>query len=232
MRFSLRPLAVERPLGPLRGHKLAYPLLSVDGRAAAFRGIWSSAQPVYRVRDSASCFWNNRHDPPIRRCGCGFYCLDSFDAARAMACEGRYRSTVILEVELSGRFIRYEQGYRYSDQRVLTVHLNRCECGRPASVLVDSGTGTTGWLQLEPSCSRCNVRKEAMSPSEFGTLLGDPAVVVAAESPAGGDPECPAPITPLPDNDTSASIGVLAAELALLQTRVDNLEAQLARRTG
>ncbi len=225
-----RPLPVEQPIGPLPGYKLAYPMLSGDGQGAAFKGIWSSIQQVYRVRDSADCFWNHHHAPPQRRCGCGFYCLHSLDAARAMACEGQYRSTVLLEVEVSGRFIRYEEGLRYSDQRVLAVHLNRCLCGRPASVLVDSGTGVTGWLQLQPCCLRCSGRKKTITPSRFAALLGHPAPVVTAATPPDGEPGDRVTDDPVvAGGEADSSLGVLAAEVALLQARVDTLQAQLSR---
>lgn len=231
MRFPFRrQLPVERPPGPLRGHKLAYPMLSGDGRAAGFRGVWSSAQPVYGVRDTAVCFWNHRHSPPERRCGCGFYCFHSSDAARAMACEGQYRSTVILDVDLFGRFIRYEEGFRYSDQRILAVHLNRCPCGRPATVLVDSGAGITGWLQLQPCCRRCSGSKQTITPARFGGLLGDRALIKADATPSDPEPEAwvrDAPVA-APEEDVS-SLSVLTAEIALLQARVDSLQAQLSR---
>jgi hypothetical protein len=225
-----RSLPVERPVGPLIGHKLAYPMLSADGRSAGFGGLWSSAQPVYRARDTAACFWNPRHSPPHRRCGCGFYCHDSLDAARAMACEERYRSTVILDVRVSGRFIRHEKGFRYSDQQVLAVHLNPCLCGRPASVLVDSGSGVTGWLRLQPSCLVCRGPKETLSLARFGALLGEPAVDVTGTFPVdgarwGGDPDRPAD----GDDRSGSSLSVLRAEITLLQARVDSLEAQLSR---
>jgi hypothetical protein len=196
-----RQLPVERPPGPLRGHKLAYPMLSGDGRTAGFRGVWSSAQPVYGVRDTAVCFWNDHHSPPERRCGCGFYCFHSPDAARAMACEGQYRSTVILEVDLFGRFIRYEEGFRYSDQRILAVHLNRCRGS-----------------------------KEIITPTRFGALLGDPALIKAEATPSDrrSGPGVPDTLATAPEEDVS-SLSVLTAEIALLQARVDSLQAQLSR---
>jgi hypothetical protein len=147
-----------------------------------------------------------------------------------MACEGRYRSTVILEVEVSGRFIRHEEGFRYSDQHVLAVHLNRCLCGRPASVLVDSGSGITGWLQLQPCCLQCSVPKETITASRFGALLGDSALVVTDPTPPQGDP--PAWFADAPAvaaGETASSLSLLAAEVALLQARVDSLQAQLSR---
>jgi hypothetical protein len=144
-----------------------------------------------------------------------------------MACEGQYRSTVILEVEVTGRFIRYEEGLRYSDQRVLAVHLSRCLCGRPASMLVDSGTGITGWLQLQPCCLRCNGAKVTITPAKFGALLGAPGLVMTDATPPDGEPPdwVPNPPAVAPD----ASLSVLTAEVALLQARVDSLQAQLAR---
>ncbi len=230
MRLSFRqPLPVERPPGPLRGHKLAYPMLSGDGTTAGFKGVWASAQPVYQVRDSAACFWNNRHTPPERRCGCGFYCFHSADAARAMSCESQYRSSVILDVEVSGRFIRYEEGFRYSEQRVLVVHLNRCPCGRPASVLVDSGSGITGWLQLQPCCLRCIGSRETLTPARFGALLGHPGLVVTNPTAPDGEQRSRVPDAPAVTADEAGSLSLLAAEVALLQARVDSLQAQLSR---
>jgi hypothetical protein len=233
MRLSFRPaLPVERPAGPLRGHKLAYPMLSGDGQMAGFKGVWASAQPIYQVRDSAACFWNTNHSPPERRCGCGFYCFHSSEAAHAMACESQYRSSVILDVEISGRFIRYEEGFRYSDQRVLAVHLNRCSCGRPAGVLVDSGSGTTGWLQLQPCCLRCIGPKESISPARFGALLGHPGLVVTDATTADDEPGDWLPDAPTPPaGEADPSLSLLAAEVALLQARVDSLQAQLSRLT-
>ena len=233
MRLSLRrPLPVERPPAPLRGHKLAYPMLSGDGQTAGFKGVWASAQPIYRVRDIAVCFWNNHHSPPERRCGCGFYCFNSADAARAMACESQYRSTVILEVEVSGRFIRYEEGLRYSNQRVLAVHLNRCPCGRPASVLVDSGSGVTGWLQLQPCCFRCIGPKETITPGRFAALLGEPGLMVSAtdapDREASSFSDFTGGLVPAA-GESGSSLSLLAAEVALLQARVDSLQAQLSR---
>lgn len=232
MAFGFRPsLPVERPGGPLHGYKLAYPMLSADGQAAGFGGIWSSGQAVYRLQDSAVCFWNHRHAPPKRRCSCGFYCLHAFEAARSMACEDEYRGTVILDVEVAGRFVRYEQGFRYSSQRVLAVRTTRCSCGRPASELVDSGTGTRGWIRLRPSCPLCRGPKEPITLARFGSLLGDPGLVAEPAWPRGGasstDRAAHAPLAE-GDEDRSA-LSLLTAEVALLQARVDSLQAQLAR---
>lgn len=147
-----------------------------------------------------------------------------------MACEGQYRSTVLLEVEVTGRFIRYEHGFRYSKQRVLAVHVNRCLCGRPATVFVDSGAGVTGWLQLQPCCLRCSAPKETITLAMFRTLLGDPSPHMVAAPPETSEPVgCAAGAA---DTEAARSLNILSAEVALLQARVDNLQAQVSRLTG
>ncbi|HET9075335.1 MAG TPA: hypothetical protein VFN68_00260 [Acidimicrobiales bacterium] len=227
-----RSLPVERPAGPLHGYKLAYPMLSADGGRSGFGGVWSSGQAVYGLSATAVCFWNGRHSPPKRRCTCGFYCLHTYDAALAMACDAQYRSTVIIEVAVAGRFIRYDDGFRYSSQRVLSARTHRCLCGSPATVLVDSGTGITGWRRLRPCCQRCSLHKETLTLPEFGDLLGDPTLAtVDARIASRPGPGLAAGTCPGPDGDTGSAVSVLTAEVALLQARVDSLQAQLSRLT-
>jgi hypothetical protein len=213
------------PDGPLHGYKLAHPMVSADGRTAGFGGIWSSIQAVYGVEGTATCFWNSRHCAPKRRCTCGFYCLHTLDSALAMACDGQYRSTLILEVAVTGRFVRYEDGFRYSGQRVLSARTHRCLCGNPAVHLVDSGSGITGWRRLRPCCSRCRTHKDALTLAGFGTLLGDPALITVGDAATMARPETEPP----DEQDPGTIISVLSAEVALLQARVDSLQAQLSR---
>ena len=227
-----KAIPVERPAGPLHGYKLGFPMLSADGEAAGFGGIWSSGQAVYRIEDTAVCFWSPRHSAPKRRCSCGFYCLHSLDAARAMACEEEYRSTVVLEVEVRGRFIRYEEGFRYSRQRILAVRTNRCLCGRPVDGFVDSGTGIRGWLRLRPCCHVCRAGRQPITLSAFAVLLGNGTGLTPAisrlESDWTGQP---------PDHadgdevEARSAVSVLTAEVALLQARVDALQAEVSRLT-
>lgn len=208
-------------------------MLSADRRVAAFGGIWSSGQAVYRLRDTAVCFWNQSHRPPKRRCSCGFYCLHSLEAAQAMACEQEYRSTVILMVEVTGRFIRYEEGFRYSSQRVTGLHTNRCGCGRPVTEFVDSGTGIRGWVRLRPCCHLCGSPKEPITLPQFASLLGDIRLLSPQVregellgTPASGGPG----VQPDPGRDSQLSL--LTAEVALLQARVDSLQAEVSRLRG
>lgn len=229
-------LPEERPTGPLHGYKLGYPMLSADRRTGAFGGIWLSGQAVYRLDDTAVCFWNHRHVPPKRRCSCGFYCVHSLETAEAMACEEGYRSTVLLEVEVKGRFIRYESGFRYSNQRVVGLRTTRCRCGRPVDHLTDSGSGIRGWVRLDPSCRLCVAGREALPLAAFAALVGDRSLFAGAGALStasdGGTGVTEYNLSDQPADDLRSAVGVLTAEIALLQARVDSLQAEVARLNG
>jgi hypothetical protein len=200
----------------LRGYKLAHPLLAADGEQAGFRGLSIGGFRVYGEVADASCLWSS-HPPPKRRCSCGFYCFHEMDAARAMACDTRYRAAVIIEVEATGRFIRYEEGLRFARQRVRTIRPGRCRCYRPAAVLVDSGTGVVGWRQLAPSCHHCAGWSPTITFSGFAAKVGERVSVILEDSEESAAPP---------------GLTVLAGEVALLQARLDELQLQLARLSG
>ncbi len=236
-----RSLPVEQPAGPLTGYKLAYPFVSADDRLAGFAGLSIGGQHVYGPVAEATCVWSRRHAPPKRTCSCGFYCFHSLAPARAMACETRYRPTVLLEVAVTGSYIRYQDGLRYGRQRVRGVLVGRCRCGRPATVLVDSGTGLSGWRQLEPSCPGCAGWSAALTFPAFAERLGGVVTVASDAEPevsqglAGGAPAGvlggagPAGALTAP---AEPSLTVVAAEVALLQARLDELQRQLAQLSG
>lgn len=235
-----RSLPVEQPPGPLTGYKLAYPFLSADDRSVGFAGLSIGGQHVYGPVAEAACVWSRRHTPPKRTCSCGFYCFHSPAPAHAMACETRYRPTVLLEVAVTGSFIRYQDGLRYGRQRVRAVRVGRCRCGRPATMLVDSGSGLAGWRQLEPTCTGCGGWSAALTFSVLAARLGGtvrvisdcepvPSEVEAVAAPAGPDPG-------VGQDELSGagqpSLTVVAAEVALLQARLDELQRQLAHLSG
>ena len=245
-----RSVPRERPDRPFTGFKLAHAVLSADGQRAGFTGLSIGARRVYGVSAEASCVWNRRHAPPIRRCGCGFYCLDSLAEANALSCATENRAAVLLEVVASGRFIRYERGLRYSRQRVRAVWLGACACGRPANGLVDAGTGVVGWRNLAAACPACYGERVCLTLQKFAALL-DASVCVRsglgadiaasaniatrADRSTGGDtgtgvdtampPDEPAGAGPI----AASAIAILTAEIALVQARVDNLQAQVDR---
>ena len=210
---------------PLPGFKLAYPMLSADGTATGFSGVTLGRAHVYRAIDDAICVHGSRHSCPSRWCDCGFYCFSEVGAARDLACEPDHRGAVLLEVAVSGHYRRYERGLRYARQRVRSVELGRCDCGRSAAVLVDSGAGSVGWRRLVPTCVGCARDRPVLTAETFGRLSGG-KVTVRTESGAGG----PAvPLTPLDAvaGNGAGAVAILGAELALLQARLDEVQQRL-----
>ena len=226
-----RRAAAERPDRPFTGFKLAHAVLaSGDGRAG-FAGLSMGAQRVYEVTAEASCIWTGRHDPPRRRCSCGFYCLNSLAEARALSCATENRDAVLLEVTASGRFIRYERGLRYSRQRVRAVRVGPCGCGRPARGLADAGRGLVGWRGLMPVCAGCGASRALITFGGFATRLGGQIPVTPDEGAAGwpGQAGEGLPDAGLPD---AAAIAALGAEMALVHARLDHLQARFNQLEG
>ena len=223
------PAKDERPARPFTGYKLAHAVLSADGATAGFAGLTLGAASVYGAVGDASCVWNRRHAPPRRWCGCGFYCLHDLADARSLACATENRSALILEVTASGRYIRYERGLRYSRQRVRAVLDAQCACGRPGAALADAGSGLIGWRHLAPVCDSCTAGRPALTLREFtarldgtvrvGTLLSSTPLALSVTRP-------PVP-RELPDGAGEPPIAVLAAEIALLHARLDDLQSRL-----
>lgn len=243
----------ERPGRPFTGFKLAYAVLSADGRQAGFGGLSIGAHLVYGRVAEATCGWNRRHAPPRRRCGCGFYCLHSLAEARGLACATEYRAAVLLEIAASGRFIRYERGLRYSRQRVLTVRAGPCGCGRPAAVLADAGRGIRGWRYLTPACAACAAGRHFQTFGGFARRLGGLVPVVpdtGAGDWAGSGNGAPVGHPAEAGNGAGAAgldgpgeqadagvngaavLAALSAEITLAHARLDHVQAQLSRLLG
>jgi hypothetical protein len=212
---------------PLPGFKLAYPMLSADGTATGFSGVTLGRAHVYRAIDDAICVHGSRHSCPSRWCDCGFYCFSDIGSARDLACEPDYRGAVLLEVAVSGRYRRYERGLRYARQRVRTVEFGRCDCGRPAVVLADSGTGSLGWRKLIPVCPTCAGDRPVLTADGFGKLSGGTVTVTAGSATTGPA----APLTTLVESEAAGAVAVLGAELALLQARLDEVQQRLDEMT-
>lgn len=264
----------ERLNAPLRGYKLAHPMVSADGASAGFGGVTLGRTTVYGSVADAECAQGGRHKSPSRWCDCGFYCLHTLNEARALACDPDYRYAVLLDVAASGRFLRYERGLRYARQRVSRVRVGRCACGHPATLFVETGAGSVGWRRLVAVCPACAGPRPGLPLATFSRLLGGVPVVrdetvqpydpvrpfdLSAE-PAGAAPSDGGPgvevgtgaqaggaVSVSPSGTSTAaggSIGraldqvadqelvpVLAAEIALLQARLDEVQRQLDRLT-
>ena len=228
-----RSVPDERPRYPFTGFKLAQAVLSADGQRSGFAGLSIGAGRVYRVTAEASCVWNRRHAPPRRRCGCGFYCLSTLAEARALSCATDNRTAVLLEVAASGHFIRYDRGLRYSRQRVRAVRVGPCRCSRPANGLVDVGSGLVGWRFLAGACAVCTADRPSITFGEFAACLDQPVPVgtdtgIGAYAGAMMMLSVRSPGEPTP----SSSVAVLMAEVALVQARLDDLQARAARFYG
>jgi hypothetical protein len=223
------PAKDERPDRPFTGYKLAHAVLSADGATAGFAGLTLGAASVYGAVGDASCVWNRRHAPPRRWCGCGFYCLHDLADARSLACATENRSALILEVTASGRYIRYERGLRYSRQRVRAVLDAQCACGRPGAALADAGSGLIGWRHLAPVCDSCTAGRPALTLREFTARLdGTVHVATLLSSTLPALSVTQPPVTrKLPDGAGEPPIAVLAAEIALLHARLDDLQSRL-----
>jgi hypothetical protein len=140
-------LPSRQQVDTIRAFKLAQ-LVAVDGRVK-FQGAGSRV--LYEGDDVASCEkdkvgWGGfsflgDHEVPDPRCTCGFYGVPHKHAKEVMA---DYQSGTFcrLEVELFGRVIKHERGYRAQRQRVLSVAvLRRCHTIGP----VQAQGGFTIW---------------------------------------------------------------------------------------
>lgn len=229
---SLR-LPRERPSRPFDGYKLAYPMLSVDSTRVGFSGVSLGRSQVYGPVAEGVCIQSPRHHPPVRYCDCGFYCFHSLGAAQSLACDPQYRSAVVLEVLASGRYVRYEEGLRYSRQRVRVMRVGRCECGRPAEVLIDAGTGQVGWRRLVGACALCAGWRPALTLAAFARLAGHGLRVAPDdEERTGARAAAMTPLAAYRDDgpaDPDRIVPLLTAEVALLQGRLDELQERLER---
>jgi len=194
-------------------------MLSADGTRIGFSGVTVGRGHVYRVVDDAVCVQGGRHNCPSRWCDCGFYCFHDVEAARDLACDPEHRDAVLLQVAASGRYRRYERGVRYARQRVRSVQIGRCGCGRAATGFADSGSGSVGWRRLVQSCAACVGTRPRLDLATFAQLAGSGVTVSGIAPP--GEPE-----------DSAGLVAVLSAEMSLLQARLDDLQARLESITG
>ncbi|MHB9862668.1 hypothetical protein [Streptomyces sp. YIM S03343] len=211
-----RRLPSERPVEPPTGYKVAFPLLFQDGGRAGFTGVSLGGALPYRVVADAACVYGRRHRAPSRWCDCGFHCVHDRAVAEGLLCTAEHRAAVLLEVSVLGAYIRFERGFRYARQRVRTVTVGACSCGRAAAALADAGWGRPGWRALGPVCAGCLRGRSSVSLASFARLAGNGVRVV------GGQAEESAP---------GEGLGVteLVAEAAFLQARLDWFQSQLGR---
>jgi hypothetical protein len=150
---------VARKLG-----RLALERGEVVVRPAFFRALGG----VYGAVAKAECPFGRGHDAPEPACTCGFYAVETDDELWRLGCDEP--DLAVLEVELSGRVIEHEHGYRASHQRVRAIRMHRrcSRCGRAAELLHRRRFGT-----LVPSCARCARRPVTLdeASASIGTTL-------------------------------------------------------------
>jgi hypothetical protein len=93
-----------------------FPIIGAGGRDTS----WSDAGKRWV---DASCHWvpsRGAHRPPDERCTCGFHAVKSIDAAWSVL-PGGGRDLVIGRVQLAGKVIEYEHGYRAERARIVEL---------------------------------------------------------------------------------------------------------------
>lgn len=145
-----RPLSAHLQLDPIVAHKVARIVKTGSGFSLAGAAY---AVPPYRMTDVARHLGPNWRSSPhaLETCTCGFYAVPSLRQALEVR---RWLSTAeaVLKVELYGKIVRHERGYRAEKQRVLEVTLwPLCRCNRAATSLWVSTVSPL----LIPMCRAC-----------------------------------------------------------------------------
>jgi hypothetical protein len=140
-------------------------------RPAFYRQLGAS----YGVVAQATCPLA-AHDAPEAECSCGFYAVA--DDAQLWRLGADEPELAVLDVELAGRVIEHDHGYRASDQRVTSVRFHGAcvRCGHRAEVF-----GQRHFGGLVPSCRRC--ARRVVDPTVVADALGVP-VGFTADEPA------------------------------------------------
>jgi hypothetical protein len=162
---------------PIKGRKFARLVRRGDGIAFLPAFFQANSAP-YRAASHATCELGEPHPAPDPRCTCGFYAVADDEQLWRLGTGDP--ELVVLDVDLSGRVIEHEHGYRASNQRVRQVSVpRRCvRCGREAQLLNKRMFGA-----VVPACTRCARRpltleeaSEALDvPVRFEGEVGTPA---------------------------------------------------------
>lgn len=159
---------------PIIARKFARLVRKGDGLAFLPAFFQANSAP-YSAAATASCELGEPHAAPDAQCTCGFYAVDNDDDLWRLG--GGDPELIVLDVELSGRVIEHEHGYRASDQRVRAVSIpRRCvRCGREAELLHKRMFGA-----VVPACPRC--ARNPLTLADASAALGVP---VGVEGEAG-----------------------------------------------
>lgn len=128
--------------------------------------------------DRAECHRGGDHTAPDLACTCGFYAVRERERV-----EDIYgHAYVLLDVELFGKVIVYEHGYRAERQRILSIGVRGCwYCNETPSHLV--GQAPTPWSRTDTTADLISVCTEHLplaganlifTTEEIGVVLGAP----------------------------------------------------------
>jgi hypothetical protein len=176
-------------LEPIRARKAAWVLITPDRTAGHFAGL--SVHLGYQADDLARCApdrcqGTEQHDPPHRDSSCGFHSAVHDPVSWLLP------DAVLLDVELFGRVIRHERGWRASRQRVLGAAFPRAcreyrhrEDGADLVTLPSRVLG--GWWTVGSRCQPCSQRLRTPTegrPITMGELAGILGTEVSWADPA------------------------------------------------
>lgn len=137
-----------------------------------------SATAFNLTADRAECHRGGDHTAPDLACTCGFYAVRERERV-----ENFYgQAYVLLDVELFGKVIVYEHGYRAERQRILSIGVRGCwYCNETPSHLV--GQAPTPWSRTDTTADLISVCAEHLplaganlifTTEEIGEVLGAP----------------------------------------------------------
>jgi hypothetical protein len=159
---------------PIPARKLARLGIEQD-RVVLRPAFYRQLGEAYGAVAQASCALAD-HEAPAADCSCGFYAVaDETQLWRLGADEPEL---AVLDVELAGRLIEHDHGYRASHQRVTAVRFHGVcvRCGQRAETFAHRRFGS-----LVPSCRRC--ARRAVEPEEVSASLEVP-VSFTTDDPA------------------------------------------------
>lgn len=166
---------------PILANRFAH-LMSRDGKVTLASCTFPD-KPFGIMAEAECCMVSMDHAAPDYNCQCGFYAVPADQMPRHVMDYGYSyadRPAVRLQVELSGKVIEHDRGYRAQHQRVIEVMLpNLCLCGRQA---------TTTWVYRgsswspEFTCGSCGPRwrlrigHDLLTDDDLSAALGVPIV--------------------------------------------------------
>ena len=186
----------ELSVDPQRAYKVALLLAEPDGRRVILGGITQGR--AYVVEDEAACP-RARCESPGLDCVCGFYALkDRSEAEDLLASNYPLRTAwngALLTVELEGRVLQYERGYRAQRQRVLRV-------------------------EVGPQCTRCLRRGEVRQATAIGGRPVERREVVLGGSGRLHEPAARVPLRPVCAEHAPVGEDAVVMNLAELANRL------------